>query len=232
MLPDQRAAIELAMTRAIADFLDHRERYESGRDDDSDARMELGALLDAVAWSAGEPVLKGAFGVARDDVSRAEALKLVARRASLVSAFTRTTEDAASFSEVAAEVEAIAAGDTPALFARVGQKKVKYREYREKLRALCWDRILEGAGLSTRDRRHAIEGAYNTSWNTISKWDHETRSALGDSLVDRELNRASRLIKGPRGLSATWRVQMAMDANRLKAAARRSRSAGADGIEI
>lgn len=225
--PNKRAAIELAAGRAVATMLDYRAAIESGSAAEiGDARMEVGALLQIVRHVAGEEVFRMAVPPVSLDSHRSD--QLAALRSALCTAInlslgSREDGVADPFVMMADELDAIANGDAPSLFARLPGRKTKYRAAHSKLNALCWDQFLEGAGVSRSDRHAAISNAFAQEWDTISRWRGDVQAVLSEAYVDRELRISRKRGLRARGAwlnenSATWRTMLRKDGLGLRLA--------------
>lgn len=226
---DDLRRIEHHLVEAIRTFLADRSAYERGELEAGDARVAVASLLDTIAWAIGPAMAKDIWGDLPPDAPRSSVLAAISQRLGLISPLTKHVGDQGSFQRTAEEVVAISEGDTPALFARLQNgRKRKFREMKEKLEALSWDRFLEAQGVQGAERHAAISQAYKHEWDTISRWEKDVRASLGDSLVDKKLARAHR--DGSRHdderaqeLGLGWRVQLAADGPKLGKAMRQSR---------
>jgi hypothetical protein len=117
---------------------------------------------------------------------RVERLDLLARKLLVAARFFDRGSSASSMREAAAEVRAIHAGDDPRLFAQVKEKRRKgrprnaYRIAENQLRALEWDRALDGRGMPPGERHTLIQSAYVFQWDSMrSNWREACDRELG-----------------------------------------------------
>jgi len=166
-----------------------------------EALRAIGDLL-GQARDLCEPLMGRAFG-GRDSAGmemlnavgapaeqrRLNRLDLLARKLLLSARFFDHGSSVASMLEATREVRAIHAGDDPRLFAVVEGKRKQgragntYRIAENKLRALEWDAVLEGRGMSAVERHALIQNAYAFEWTSMQKWSAPCGRELGNDLV-------------------------------------------------
>lgn len=124
--------------------------------------------------SAGMEMLKSLSTPAEQ--GRVARLDLLSRKLLVAARFFDRGTSVSSMLEAASEVRAIHAGDDPRLFAVVEGKRKQgrpgnaYRIAENKLRALEWDAVLQGRGVSAVERHTLVQKAYGVEWGTMQKW--------------------------------------------------------------
>lgn len=153
------------------------------------ARGHMAAVLDFARRVCGDGIAREAYGAAV--TGREKALVAFAERADLASfAFGSIDRGPGSLNEAAAEARAIAQGDKPQVFAKIGRRRAIV-VLRTKFEAMRWDAWLDGYGLAPGVRHSAIEHAFGATWDTMSEWKADAQKAWGDeTLVQLSLDRA------------------------------------------
>ncbi|KQM50981.1 hypothetical protein ASE69_06355 [Sphingomonas sp. Leaf208] len=165
------------------------------------ALSAIGDLLGQVREVC-EPLMHTAFGkqdsAAIDQLKsigrpaeqgRVDRLNLLARKLLVAARFFDRGTSVSSMQEAVYEVRAIHAGDDPRLFAVVEGKRKQgrpgnaFRIAVNKLRALEWDAVLQGRGVSAVERHTLIQKAYGVEWGTMQKWSAPCSRDLGIELV-------------------------------------------------
>lgn len=150
-----------------------------------------------LAECVGEDVLTELYG--NDPPVEApseEHLRCLARRLSKLSTLFTTHDRSAKSSLEAAydELQAIAGGDTPRLFApakgKQGLNNNKFRLAQHKLRALVWERFLQSIGNSPGDSQNAVASAFGCPWGTIYAWRGPVAEYLGQDRFDKAMRDA------------------------------------------
>ncbi len=137
--------------------------------------------------SAGVDMLKSIRAPAEQ--ARVERLDLLAQKLLVAARFFDRGSSASSMREAAAEVRAIHAGDDPRLFSEVEGKRKQgrpgnaYRIAENQLRALEWDAVLKGRGMSAKERHALIYAAYGAEWTAMQKWGAPCSRELGADRV-------------------------------------------------
>ncbi|MCW6531177.1 hypothetical protein NED98_13070 [Sphingomonas sp. MMSM20] len=189
------------------------------------AYMLFKAAIRIARGLCGEAMLREVYGPS-DDVDGRDRLLLIARRLEAAAwIFLPFHGQPVSLSAVADEAVAVANGDDPLIFARLG-KLSKVRLLGEKLEALKWEAWLSGLGVSAADRQHAITTAYlgNGVWDSIRRrWGEDVNKHFGENRVADVLKRERR--DGSRSLrrwvmrpDEHWEAALARSGNRYRRA--------------
>lgn len=145
------------------------------------AHRYMASVLEFARQVCGEETVQEAYGSVATD--RAEALQGFAVRAQLASyVFGRHDVGPGSLNEAAAEARAVAQGDKPQVFAKLGRRR-PIRLLRAKYEALRWDAWLNGLGIGVDARHTAIANAFGAPWDTISRWRPDVEAAWGREAV-------------------------------------------------
>jgi hypothetical protein len=180
-----------SFTQFIVDEPDERGRREW-------APVLVAEAMEIAAYICGPNVIADAYGVpnpeAADPSDRLDALQALRRRLMYPQRLFAEVDragGAGSFGNAQAELQAIASGDAPQLFAKLNPNKtVKHRVHSARLLLLQWDAYLEAKGVSGPDRHSEISRAAGFDWATIYKWGRKVRDTFGDDEVDRQLRTA------------------------------------------
>ncbi len=201
------SAAEAAMLRARAHaeldrLLDSRDYFErqlnasAEPDEYFDADREpLRFVVESLHWLrriCGRQVIEHLYAPLPESALPEETLNRIVDRLFLAShLFGRLERDwpMGSLGSVAREAAAVAAGDRPVIFAKVGRQR-NWREGIARLRALEWLAFCEAKGLSIGERETLICNAYGAPKATIDKWDIQARNAAGDTAYERTIQNA------------------------------------------
>ncbi len=206
MIPDRTMAHLADMSRAdlelvieLIDLIAIKPRFHPSmpaRHRGDNARSHMAALLDFAARTAGDEILREAYGPVETD--RKSALQAFALRADLASfAFGELDCGVGSLNEAAAEARAVSQGDKPKVFEKLGRRRAIVL-LRAKFEALRWDAWLNGLGVGTDERHIAIGEAFGAAWDTISRWREDVEAAWGrEALEQIEIDRGD-AVKGLR----------------------------------
>jgi hypothetical protein len=186
------------------------------------ARGHMAAGLDFARRVCGDGVVREAYGAAVGE--REKALEAFAERADLASfAFGSVDQGPGSLNEAAAEARAIAQGDKPQAFAKLGRRRAVVL-LRTKFEALRWDAWLTGIGMGVEERHTAIADAFGSTWDTISRWRPDVESAWGrDALqqIDHDRLDASRGLRmWSMAPNEAWPIALTKSGERYLAALR------------
>jgi hypothetical protein len=185
-------ANDLELVIELVDLIAVRPRLRAGmpaRYRQDKARGHMAAVLGFAERLCGCDVVREAYGCAGDE--RESALEAFAERADLAAyVFGQLDRGPGSLNEAAAEARAIAQGDKPVAFAKLGRRRAVVL-LRAKFEALRWDAWLGGIGLSVDQRHSAIADAFGSTWDTISRWRPDVETAWGrEALRQIDLDRA------------------------------------------
>lgn len=171
---------DLELLVELVDLITTRPRPAAGMPDRyryDQARGYMAEVLDFARRVCGETVAHAAYG--STSTEREQALEGFAARADLASyAFGQLDRGAGSLNEAAAEARAIAQGDKPVAFAKLGRRR-PIVILRAKFDALRWDAWLSGIGIGVDERHAAIAAAFGAPWDTISRWRPDLENAWG-----------------------------------------------------
>jgi hypothetical protein len=184
-----------ALVEKFEGWLDLLDYYAEAATDHRRARTAAHILREGahlIAAAAGDEIGSAAYGPPPHD--KREALERVAARLAVAKAIfggNVAFDDGASLSQVQEEARVVAAGDVPAIFARIGDRTIKIRSAVLKLRALEWNAYLTGRGIAGYERHAEIGLAFGHDWETISKWrSREIIPKLGQQHFDAMINLA------------------------------------------
>lgn len=188
---------EQALTLTVA----FREEYETAIQEEKMPRAvaAVWAAFELLHALLGNELIADAFGPAPvEDAPRKVQLEALAHRLKVLSHMEggELPLSSMSLSKVSQEVRAIANGDAAILLAEFpsvqGRPINAYRLARHQLRALEWHAYLRHVGNGPAIAQNAVATAYGVTWASINRWKTPIERELGDAVVKRAIERATR----------------------------------------
>lgn len=172
------------LRESLALLYDSKVAYEESENKAGAATLLVTSALYAAARAVGEDAMQSALGAApTPDAPREDHLRHLAQRLFLVDCFLPGNRTApSSFDAAMTELEALARGDEPRLFAQIGRYRGNtYRACKHKMRALMWDAFLRcTTDMKPGEVQTKVGAAFGAAPATYKAWEKPVRRELGE----------------------------------------------------
>jgi hypothetical protein len=190
------ALVHALEARAQFDKGQHPDKYRAG-----DARMLLGAALDAAAVLVGREAMALAYGEDPGaDAPREEHLIAMWWRLQLIESVygvdATHSRSPSSLTALGDDIMAIAKGDRPTVLVEPqsvnGRPVNAWRLAKRQMAALEWETHLRAQGMPTAQAQNAVSSAFCSTWTTIRRWKIPATRELGDDMYTHALRGAQK----------------------------------------